>query len=76
MNYIIDTHIFLWLIFDPKKISVEKLKQLENCNNTLFISSISFWEISLVFISWKNNPSIKIHLTELLSGFVFAMIIF
>jgi len=49
MNYIIDTHIFLWLIFEPKKISNKKLSQLEDSNNTIYLSSISFWEISLKF---------------------------
>ncbi len=49
MNYIIDTHIFLWLIFEPEKISDKKLKQLEEPNNMIYLSSISFWEISLKF---------------------------
>ena len=49
MNYIIDTHIFLWLIFEPEKISNKKLKQLEDPNNMIYLSSISFWEISLKF---------------------------
>jgi len=49
MNYIIDTHIFLWLIFNKEKISNEKIKILENLNNNIYITSISFWEISLKF---------------------------
>lgn len=49
MNYIIDTHIFLWLIFDHKKIPQDKLDVLENPNNIIHITSISFWEISLKF---------------------------
>ena len=49
MNYIIDTHIFLWLIFEPENILDKKLSQLEDPNNTIYLSSISFWEISLKF---------------------------
>ncbi|MDC9728180.1 MAG: type II toxin-antitoxin system VapC family toxin [Methyloprofundus sp.] len=49
MKYIIDTHIFLWLVFNPEKISKEKLQQLEDPENTIYIASISFWEISIKF---------------------------
>jgi len=49
MKYVIDTHIFLWLMFNPEKISKEKLQQLENPENTIYISSISFWEVSIKF---------------------------
>ena len=49
MNYIIDTHIFLWLVFDKERISKKKIKTLENPNNDIYITSISFWEISLKF---------------------------
>lgn len=48
-NYLIDTHIFLWLVFDPKKIDTKKLEVLKNPKNKIFIASISFWEISLKY---------------------------
>ncbi len=48
-SYIIDTHIFLWLIFDPSKIDNAKMKILKNQRNRIFIASISFWEISLKY---------------------------
>lgn len=48
-RYIIDTHIFLWLVFDPDKINTEKLKILKNPKNKIYISSIAFWEISLKY---------------------------
>ena len=49
MSYLIDTHIFLWLLFEPKKVPLSKLKILQDGKNTVYISSISFWEISLKF---------------------------
>jgi PIN domain nuclease of toxin-antitoxin system len=49
MTYIIDTHIFLWLIFNQNKISDNKIKILENPDNTIYITSISFWGISLKY---------------------------
>ena len=49
MKYLIDTHIFLWLIFSPKKIAAKKLKLLKNPKNGVIITPISFWEISLKY---------------------------
>jgi PIN domain nuclease of toxin-antitoxin system len=48
-NYLIDTHIFLWLVFDPDNIDSKKLEVLKNPKNKIFIASISFWEISLKY---------------------------
>jgi len=49
MRYVIDTHIFLWLIFSPEKIPVETLSFLNNPQNQVVITPISFWEISLKY---------------------------
>jgi PIN domain nuclease of toxin-antitoxin system len=48
-RYIIDTHIFLWLLFEPEKIDKNKLQILQNPKNKVFITNISFWEISLKY---------------------------
>lgn len=49
MNFILDTYIFLWAIFEPRKIS----KKLKDCmldpESTSYISIITFWEISLKY---------------------------
>lgn len=47
MKYIIDTHILLWSIFDPEKLTHNHRQLIENSNNEIFITSISIWEISL-----------------------------
>lgn len=49
MNYLIDTHIFLWLLFDPKKISSTQMFLLEQPENSIYLSDISLWEISLKY---------------------------
>lgn len=49
MKYIIDTHILLWLIFDPDKIDAKKLDLLKDPKNSVYVSNISFWEIALKF---------------------------
>ena len=47
MNYLLDTHYLLWTIADTKKISKKTKDIITNSENTIIISSISFWEISL-----------------------------
>ncbi|NPA51582.1 MAG: type II toxin-antitoxin system VapC family toxin [Aquificae bacterium] len=47
MNIIIDTHIFLWLLFDTKRIKQEHLKLLKKENVNLYLSSISLVEIAI-----------------------------
>lgn len=52
-RYIIDTHIFLWLLFDPEKVDTKKLQILQNPKNKVYITNISFWEISLKYALGK-----------------------
>lgn len=47
MNIIIDTHIFLWAVSEPKKLSPLKTDIMKSPTNTIFISSITFIEIMI-----------------------------
>ncbi|KPA15906.1 DNA-binding protein [Candidatus Magnetomorum sp. HK-1] len=49
MKYLIDTHIFLWMLFDETKLTEQAKKILSNINNEIYISLVSYWEISLKF---------------------------
>ncbi len=49
MNYLVDTHIFLWIILSPKKISKEMQATLINPENTKHVSIVTFWEIAIKF---------------------------
>ena len=49
MSYLVDTHIFLWSVISPKKISQKIRKILNDPESTKYISVLSFWEISLKF---------------------------
>lgn len=49
MSYLVDTHIFLWSVISPKKISQTIRKILNDPEPTKYISVLSFWEISLKF---------------------------
>ncbi|CAK8712089.1 MAG: PIN domain nuclease, a component of toxin-antitoxin system (PIN domain) [Candidatus Electronema aureum] len=47
MKILIDTHIFLWAIADPARISADKRKRLEQLTNTVYVSSITIAEIMI-----------------------------
>ena len=47
MNIIIDTHIFLWIVSEPEKLSPQKINIINNPINTIFVSSITFIEIMI-----------------------------
>ena len=49
MKYLIDTHIFLWSLFSPENISRPVAKIIKNPGSRIFVSTITFWEISLKF---------------------------
>ena len=49
MKYLIDTHIFLWSLFSPEKISMYVAKIIKESDNRIFVSTITFWEIALKF---------------------------
>lgn len=49
MNYLVDTHIFLWTLFSPQKISKKIKKILIDPEQVKCISLITFWEISLKY---------------------------
>ncbi|MDA0334145.1 MAG: type II toxin-antitoxin system VapC family toxin [bacterium] len=47
MRIIIDTHIFLWALSDPKRIDKDKLAEIETQANIVYVSSISIAEIMI-----------------------------
>jgi PIN domain nuclease of toxin-antitoxin system len=49
MNYLLDTHAFLWAIFAPEKLSRKARTAIADSVNTIHLSSVTFWEISLKF---------------------------
>jgi PIN domain nuclease of toxin-antitoxin system len=49
MKYILDTHVLLWILTNPKEISDNVKTLIENPNNEILVSAVSFWEISLKF---------------------------
>ena len=49
MNYLLDTHTFLWAAFSPARLGARAKKEIRTAENGICLSTISFWEISLKF---------------------------
>ncbi|WKN45052.1 type II toxin-antitoxin system VapC family toxin [Tunicatimonas pelagia] len=45
MHYLLDTHIFLWSLRDPEKLSSKALAVLESTENIVYVSAAVSWEI-------------------------------
>ena len=47
MKYLLDTHTFILSIMDSSKLSEKVRTIIENPNNEIFVSGITFWEIAI-----------------------------
>lgn len=48
MRYLLDTHILLWSLLEPDRLSARARDALQDMGNELWISPISLWEIALL----------------------------
>ncbi len=53
MKYLLDTHVFLWALFDPDKLSQKARKAIEDPDNKVYVSAATYWEISLKYALGK-----------------------
>lgn len=49
MNYLLDTHTLLWVLFEDEKLSEKAQETIKDPDNGIFLSIISFIEISLKY---------------------------
>jgi len=47
MNYLLDSHAFIWSVISRSKLSKNSIQAIENPDNEIFVSHITFWEISI-----------------------------
>ena len=47
MNYLLDTHVFLWFIGAPEKLSSEAIDSIRNPRNAVFVSAVTAIEIAI-----------------------------
>ncbi len=47
MKLLLDTHAFLWACMEPRKLGARARAAINDPASEVFVSAISFWEISL-----------------------------
>ena len=47
MKCLLDTHTFLWALTETNKLSRKAIDVIKNPRNEIYVSSITFWEISI-----------------------------
>lgn len=55
MNYLLDTHTFIWSLVSPGKLSLKTKAIIKSKENISWVSAITFWEISLKYAIGKLN---------------------
>lgn len=56
MRLLIDTHVFIWALTDPKRLHATAKAAITNTENELYVSSVSFWEIAIKLRSKRLAP--------------------
>ena len=68
MRLLLDTHIWIWSLLDPKKLSRRVRSALESPDNELWLSPVSTWELLILIekdrvvvdgdpVPWVNEVS-------------------
>lgn len=60
MKILLDTHIFLWLQFNPEKLSSKIIDNYQNTINEIFLSYGSIWEMQIKLQLGKLEFSIDL----------------
>ena len=47
MSYLLDTHALIWAVLETTNLGTKAKEIIFNKNNEIYVSTISFWEISL-----------------------------
>lgn len=47
MNYLLDTHVFLWMLADPGKLNRESREAIQNPSHAVFVSAVTGIEIAI-----------------------------
>lgn len=47
MNFLLDTHVFLWMAAEPEKLSVKAEECIMNADSALYLSIVSLWEMQI-----------------------------
>ena len=53
MSFLLDTHVFLWLLTGDQRLPTRWLAELQNSSNAVFLSVASTWEATIKFHSGR-----------------------
>ena len=62
MKLLIDTHVFLWLLSCPEKLTKKRLYELESPSNEVFLSAMSIAELMIKSSIGKIKIGFKLKL--------------
>jgi PIN domain nuclease of toxin-antitoxin system len=60
MNYLLDTHTFLWFLEGNNTLSSKARIIIENADNTIYVSIASIWEIAIKISTSKLKLSVNL----------------
>ena len=52
MRLLLDTHIWLWSVLEPERLSRGVSKEIQDASNELWLSPISIWEL---IVLWQKR---------------------
>lgn len=64
MNYLLDTHTFLWFLEGNNNLSEKARISIENTENIKFISIASIWEVAIKLNLGKLKLDIKLEVLK------------
>ena len=75
MKFLLDTHIWVWSVLDPGRLSARVARQLVNPENEIWLSAVSVWELRLLHdkgrlklmpdaVSWINDNLTRLNFRE------------
>jgi PIN domain nuclease of toxin-antitoxin system len=59
-NYLFDTHAFLWFMENDDRLSTKIISLSNSAETTFFVSTISFWEMSIKIQLGKLSTKIPL----------------
>jgi PIN domain nuclease of toxin-antitoxin system len=75
LKLLLDTHIWVWSVLDPGRLSARVARQLVNPENEIWLSAVSVWELRLLHdkgrlklmpdaVSWIQDNLSRLNIRE------------
>ena len=76
MNYLLDTHTFIWTFLEPDKLPEKIERLITDRNNNIYVSTTSLWEIAIKVQIMKLNLGLVniYHLPNIIEQYDFTII--